>query len=254
MGVSDGTRWFPATADQVYASVVEQTPAWEDLLVGRHGAATELSFSPYPVHAALVLHSQDARPAIRVEGRTQLDQSLPLSLEAVRHGHIVHQGTWYPVSRADADSIAAVLSELGLDPEALVPTTLRQCLALRQAVANGEPVIDQLCDEVLLNLSSVGQDDRPEGNSRIALSLPAPGLAVASIHHLRKSRRAAGRRNGARQDPADHQRPAGPRHEREHDRFARGRARFPPRKLGSGDRKVLPKPTFHQASRPRAYG
>ena len=168
LAVSDGIDCFEATADQVFASIVEQMPAWEDLPGGVHGAATRLSFSPYPVDAALVLYSQDARPAIRIEGRTQLDRTFSLSPEAVRHGHVVHEGTWYPVSRADADSIAALLSDFGLDPQAPVPTTLRQCLALRQAAANGGPVIDQLCDEILLNLSSAGQDDRPEG---IAASL-----------------------------------------------------------------------------------
>ena len=168
LGVSDATQWFPATVDQVYASIVERRPAWDDLPSGVNGGATGLLFSPYPVDAALVLHSADARPAIRIEGRTQLDRSFPLSPEAVRHGHVVHEGTWYPISPADADSIAALLSDLGLDPEAPVPTTLRQCLALRQAAANGELVIDQLCDKILLNLSSAGKDDQPEG---IAASL-----------------------------------------------------------------------------------
>ena len=164
LGVSDATNWFPATADQVYASIIEQVPAWDDLRGGKHGAANGLSFSPYPVDAVLVLKaSNDARPAIRLEARTQLDQSFPLSAEAVRHGHVVHEGTWHPVSPADMDAIAALLRDLGLDPETPIPTTLRQCLALRRTAANGGPVINQLCDEVLLNLSSSDRDARPEG-------------------------------------------------------------------------------------------
>ena len=132
LGVADATQWFPATADQVYASIIEQVPAWDDLPGGKHGAANGLSFSPYPVDAVLVLQaSNDARPAIRLEARTQLDQPFPLSAEAVRHGHVVHEGTWHPVSPADTDAIAALLSDLGLDPETPIPETLRQCLALR---------------------------------------------------------------------------------------------------------------------------
>ena len=164
LAASDENQWFPATAEQVYASIIEHTPAWQDLPGGRHGAATELSFSPYPVDVVLVLHaSNDARPAVRLEARTQLDQSFPLSPEALHHGHVVHEGTWHPVSPADTDSIATLLSDLGLDPGDPDPTTLHQCLALRRASANGEPVIDQLCDETLLNLSSSDREARPVG-------------------------------------------------------------------------------------------
>jgi len=169
LAVSDKSQWFPATADQVYTSIIEQLSAWDDLPSGRHGAASDLSFSRYPVDAVLVLHaSKDARPALCFEARTQSGQAFPLSAEAVRHGHVVHEGTWHPVSPSDTDSIATLLSNLGLDPAAPVPATLRQCLALRRAATNGEPVVDQLCDEILLNLSSSDHDARPKG---IAASL-----------------------------------------------------------------------------------
>ena len=164
LAVSDDTGQSPATVEQVYASIVERTPAWEDMPTGRHGAAAELDFSPYPVDARLVLHaSSDARPAIGLEARTQLDQSFPLSPEAVRHGHVVHDGTWHPISAADMHSINTLLRDLGLDPDAPDPTTLHQCLALRRAAANGEPVLDRLGDDVLLNLSSVESSARPAG-------------------------------------------------------------------------------------------
>ena len=163
LGVSDGTGWQPATAEQVYGSIVEERPAWDDLVGGANGVAVGLSFSPYPVDAVLVLHSHDARPAIRIEGRTQDDRSFPLSGEALHQGHIVHEGTWHPVSTDDAESIAALFSNLGLDSADPVPTTLRQCLDLRRAAADGQPIIDQLCDDVLLDLPSASQDGQPEG-------------------------------------------------------------------------------------------
>lgn len=164
LGVSDGSRWLPATAEQVYASIVEQTPAWPDLPGGRNGAANELSFSPYPVDAFLVLHaSEDQLPAIRIEGRSQLDQPFPLSPEAVLHGHGVNEGTWHPVSPPDCEAISSLLTETGLDTETAAPTTLRQCLALRRAAANGAPVVDRLPDEILRNLSSFSPEERPKG-------------------------------------------------------------------------------------------
>lgn len=164
LAVSDDTGWFPATVEQVYTSIVERTPEWEDMPAGKHGAATKLAFSAYPVDALLVLHaSSDARPTIRLEARTQLDQSFPLSPEAVRHGHVVHEGTWYPVSTADTHSITTLLRDLGLDLDALNLTTLHQYLALRRAAAKGEPVLDRLRGDVLLNLSSMECDARPEG-------------------------------------------------------------------------------------------
>ena len=164
LAVSDDTGQFPATAEQIYASIVERTPEWEDMPAGKHGAATEVEFSAYPVDAVLVLHvSGDARPAIRIEARTQLNQSFQLSPEAVRHGHVVCEGTWHPISAADTQSITVLLRTLGLDPDAPDLTTLRQCLALRRAAANGEPVLDRLPDDVLLNLSSIEHGAGPEG-------------------------------------------------------------------------------------------
>ena len=164
LAVSDDTGCFPATVEQVYASIVEQTPEWEDMRAGKHGAATELAFSAYPVDALLVLHiSNNARPAVSLEARTQLDKTFPLSPEAVRHGHVVHEGTWHPVSVADTHSITALLSHVGLDPNAPDLTTLHQCLALRRAAANGEPVLDRLTDDVLFNLSSIDRAAVPHG-------------------------------------------------------------------------------------------
>lgn len=164
LAVSEDAGCFPATVEQVYASIVEQTPEWEDMPAGKHGAATELAFSAYPVDALLVLHiSDDARPAISLEARTQRDQTFPLSPEAVRHGHVVHEGTWYPVSVTDTQTITTVLRDAGLDPDAPDLTKLHQCLALRRAAANGEPVLDRLTDDVLLNLSSIDRAAVPDG-------------------------------------------------------------------------------------------
>lgn len=163
LGVSDANQWVPATAEQIYGSIVEERPAWDDLAGGAHGAATGLTFSPYPVDAVLVLHSEDARPAIRIEGRTQGDRPFPLSGEAVHHGHIVHEDTWHPVSVADSKSITTLFSELGIDSTTPIPTTLRQCLALRRAAADGEPVIDQLCDDILVNLRPASAGSQPAG-------------------------------------------------------------------------------------------
>ena len=164
LAVSDEDDRFPATVEQVYASIVERTPAWDDMPAGTHGAASELAFSAYPVDAMLVLHlSDDARPAVGLEARTQLDQSFPLSPEAIRHGHVVHQGTWHPVSTTDAHSITTLLHDLGLDANKPDLTTLHQCLGLRRAAANGEPVLDRLSDDALLGFSSIDSAAMPEG-------------------------------------------------------------------------------------------
>ena len=164
LAVSDDTGRFPATAEQIYASIVERPPEWEDMPAGKHGAATEVDFSAYSVDAVLMLHiSGDARPAIRLEARTELNQSFQLSREAIRHGHVIHEGTWHPVSAADTHSITILLRTLGLDPDAPDLTTVRQCLALRRAAANGGPVVDRLRDDVLLNLSSIEHGAGPEG-------------------------------------------------------------------------------------------
>ena len=164
LGVSDGTNWIPATADQVYRSVVEQTPLWEDLPGGRSGAAKDLSFSPYPVDATLILCcTKDDGPGIVFEARTQQGLHFPLSEQSVFHGHAVHEDTWYPVSPEHTETLASLIADAGLGPPVRPPSSLRQCLALRKAAAEGKPVVDRLPDRVLLNLRSTDGDDRPAG-------------------------------------------------------------------------------------------
>ncbi len=164
LGVSDQSRWSSATTEQVYASIIEQTPAWPDLPGGRHGAAHGLTFSPYPVNAILVLHAGDDQlPAIRIEGQTQLGQTFPLAAEAVQCGHGIHQGTWYPLSASDCEAVSGLLAEISWNEDTPTPTTLRQCLAIRRAAANGAPVVDRLADDILLNLWSLAGDEGPQG-------------------------------------------------------------------------------------------
>ena len=117
-----------------------------------------------------------------------------------------------------------------------------------------DPVIDQLCDKVLLNLSSSDRDARPEGITaslypyqlrgwqwlRFIISEQAGGL-LADEMGLGKTLQII----SALRDPGTSTSTGGSLV------VAPG---FPPRKLGSGDREVLPRPTFHQASRPRAHG
>ena len=162
--VSDGAESFPATAEQVYTSIVEHSPAWQGMPTGKHGDATKLEFSPYPVNAFLVLHvSKDERPTISFEAHTQLDQSFPISPEAVQHGHVVFCGTWHPVSPTDTNSINILCRDLDVDPAKPDLMTLHQCLSLRRAAANGEPVVDRLPQDALLDLSSIDGGARPEG-------------------------------------------------------------------------------------------
>ena len=169
LGVSDGTGWSPATADEVYRSIVEQASPWEDLPSGKSGAAKDLAFSPYPVAAVLVLScTGDDRPAIAFQARTQQGLRFPLSEQSVFHGHAVHAETWYPLSPEDSETLVSLIAEAGLGPPVQPPSSLRQCLALRKAAAERKPVIDQLPDSVLLNLRGRDTDDRPAG---IAASL-----------------------------------------------------------------------------------
>ena len=164
LGVSDGNEWVTPTAEQVYASIVEQAPAWKALPRGKTGAAAGLTFSAYPVDVLLVLcASDDGHPTIRFEGRSQLGSRFPLSAEAIQNGHSVYQDTWYPISFVDSDAITTVLTEAGLSVETTDPITLRQCLALRRAAAEGYPVVNQLPDESLIDLSAAAPDEKPKG-------------------------------------------------------------------------------------------
>ena len=169
LGVSEGQDWLPASAEQVYGSIVEGIPVWNDLPAGKTGAAAGLTFSAYPVDAFLVLcASEDGHPVTRFEGQSQLGRRFPLSAEAVRSGHAIHKGTWYPISREDSEAITTVMREVNLNAEASDRLTLRKCLALRRAAAEGHPVVNRLPDRSLTDLSTTAPDEKPRG---IAASL-----------------------------------------------------------------------------------
>ena len=163
---SDGQSRFSVTADQIYSSVIEHVPVWDDLPTGKHGAAAELEFSRYPVEMAVVLYSSRSNklPNISFEVCTQDGHRFVISKEAVLCGHVVHEGKWYP---GLADNSQAILSALdktsaGLNFGAL--ETLNDCLVLKKIAAEGGPVIDRLSDQSLKKLLFHGSESaKPTG-------------------------------------------------------------------------------------------
>ena len=164
LSVTDETGLIPVTAEEVYASIVEKTPTLEGMPVGKQGDASELQFSRYPVNASLVLDTSDCGlPYIRLEARTQLDQTFPLSYPAMLQGHVVHRSTWHPISDADKVAIAALINNLDLSTDTAELTSLKQCLLLKRAAISGEPVVDQLDDDTLSTLSTFDSNAKPVG-------------------------------------------------------------------------------------------
>ena len=204
LGISNGTGWSPATADEVYRSIVEQTPPWEDLPGGKCGAAADLAFSPYPVAVALVLsYTGDDRPEIAFQARTQQGLRFPLSEQSVFHGHAVHGKTWYPVSSEDSETLVSLIAEAGLGPPVRPPSSLSQCLALRKAAVEGKPVIDQLPDRVLLNLRGRDAGDHPAGIAASLYPYQSDGWRWLRFLIREHAGRPAGGRDGAWQDPSE---------------------------------------------------
>ena len=164
--IADGEARILATADQVYASVIEEKPAWPDLPSGKCGDADRLRFSRYPVHLAVVIAGDvEARwPVVSFEARTQKGESFRVSREAVARGHVVHEQVWYPCAAENTEGLLELLEESGYDPDAGRPRKLAGFLALKKAAVEGGPVIDWLPDDALTRLIFRTRTERgPDG-------------------------------------------------------------------------------------------
>ena len=149
--LSDGSHRIEVSAEDVFASIIESTALWADLPPGRSGAAAQLSFCRYPVELRAVLSEApgDARPHVTFEVRTQQGVSFTVSKRAVWRGHVVHGGTWYPISPGDGETVLSLLCDAGVDIEDGRVRTLKGLLALRKAAAEGAPVADRLTDDAI---------------------------------------------------------------------------------------------------------
>lgn len=164
--IDDGRQRITVTAEQVYAAIIENQPALEDLPDGMCGDAAELKFSRFPVDLVVVLQGDEVygKPCLKFEVRSQQGETFSVSREAVYRGHMVHAGTWYPLAKGDIDSIVSVLKTVGMDLNSSKIHSLKACLALKKAAWDGGPVVDRLSGNDLNNLLFESFPSRaPEG-------------------------------------------------------------------------------------------
>ena len=100
------------SANQVFESVLECVPIWNDLPVGKCGAATVLEFSRYPVDVVIILTSDTTTgmPCINYEAVPQKGLCFDISSQALSLGHVVHDGTWYPCTAGRLEEIESLLN------------------------------------------------------------------------------------------------------------------------------------------------
>ena len=162
----DGRHTLAATADQVYSSVVEHIPMWNDLEVGKSGAAQGLKFSPYTVDVRAVLSNNlnDGFPKLTFEATTQRGITFPVSSEAVRREHVVYCGIWHPITTGIRQDIECILNTAGMTLCSVRPQNLRAYLTLKKSAADGHPIIDRVSENFLKVLSrSVSRNEQPIG-------------------------------------------------------------------------------------------
>ena len=164
--VADGETRIPAQADQIYASVIEEMPAWPDLPAGKSGEAEKLRFSRYPVDLAVVIaaDTESGQPVLTFEARTLKGSRFPVSSLAVERGHVVYDQMWYPGEKENTRAVMSLLEKSGYNPDTGRPQKLVGFLILKRASVEGGPVIDRLPDDSLTRLVFKIQSDRtPEG-------------------------------------------------------------------------------------------
>lgn len=151
LALSDGDQRIQASVEEIFVSVVEESPPWADLPPGKSGDAASLDFCRYPIQLQAVLDEarENAHPRVTFEAQTQQGMRFVVTENVLRTGHVVHEGTWYPVTPGDGEAISSLLREAEIDPAQGLCPTLRSLLAIKKAAADGGPIIDRLTDDAM---------------------------------------------------------------------------------------------------------
>ncbi|KMQ76389.1 DEAD/DEAH box helicase [Marinobacter subterrani] len=154
--IAEGENRIPASAEEVYQSVLEGGAVWQDLIPGKTGAAQELSFSRYPIVLKLRISADEitGKPTLSTIAQTHIGASFPISNRALERGHVVHDGTWYPAAPGAAEGVIDLMREVGYTDDGGMPPTLRGILHLKKIASEGGPVVDELGRDALKYLLS----------------------------------------------------------------------------------------------------
>lgn len=157
---NDGVR-MPITADDIYSAIIEQSPRWQDLAPGKHGAAGELEFSRYPAFLRAVLRDSDTGglPSLALEIETQDGKRLAVPNSTVRHNHVVANGSWYPLVAESIAEIRALMKDAGIRSDDFRPSTLRGLLQVKAMASAEGPVRDQTKCGPLVAAAYISNDD-----------------------------------------------------------------------------------------------
>lgn len=143
LALADGTSISVPSADEIYRSVLEGAQCWPDVEPGPTGEARDLRFSPYPAVPRLVLQSSNQQPFVSFEARLATGGSIHITADALRHGHTISDGVWYPLDEETAASVAALAGRMGIHREGSLGS-LRVVLELKQEKASGSGLVEDV--------------------------------------------------------------------------------------------------------------
>lgn len=159
---------IPVTARQVFSSVVEEHHIFDDLAIGKHSDALNITFTKYPVRTSIVIREEESSglPCIELIATTQRNTSFPISKPALNAGHAVHESTWYPCDEGSTAVVSKLLGEISYNPDDFTLNSISDILHLKHSSYSGLPVIDNLSDQSISKLlKQHSKDSSPFGIS-----------------------------------------------------------------------------------------
>lgn len=124
------------SADETYAALVERKPT-ED---GMPTSVVDLRASRYPLVPRLVIdEGSDGIPKYSLTAKCR-GLLLPLDLSDLERGHVIIDGTWYPIDSPQGTEVAELLRDAGGELGSV--RSLKSFLHVRKAAAAGGPVDD----------------------------------------------------------------------------------------------------------------
>ncbi|MER8622875.1 DEAD/DEAH box helicase [Mesorhizobium sp. M1143] len=154
--IAESSGIADVTADEIYRAVIENDAPWPDLQAGKSGAAAALTFSRYPASLSIVMNGplEGVLPHLTYELRTQGGHTFMVSAEAVLHGHVIVEDTWYPLLPENIEELSGLLGSVRPGQN---PKSLREVLGLREAALRSGPVIDRMSTGALDAVALAGK-------------------------------------------------------------------------------------------------
>jgi SNF2 family DNA or RNA helicase len=136
LSLGEAGRLSPTSADDIFRSVIENEQRWPDVAPGKSGAAAPLTFSRYPAVPQILLFEEAGQARLSFQALLPDGSRTGLPSIALRSGHFVAGGTWFPLEPEACTAVAELATQSGI-PDGGHIASFREVLNLKKRRGSG---------------------------------------------------------------------------------------------------------------------